>query len=156
SSRHGRRVRFRKTKRFTRGQSRVWTEGARSPLRPEALGNGRRLVQSAMSSRFVGRPRTRLPQRTRDGERGAEHPALHLARKEEPMQHARPHRLRRAVAFAALAALLGLAALTLSQCTLVGDSLTGVNLDGVGPTSCVKQCNDFYAIAYKREQRVHD
>jgi len=72
------------------------------------------------------------------------------------MQHARPYRLRRAVAFAALAALLGLAALTLSQCTLVGDSLTGVNLNGVGPTSCVKQCNDFYAIAYKREQRVHD
>ncbi len=72
------------------------------------------------------------------------------------MQHARPYRLRRAVALTALAALLGLAALTLSQCTLVGDSLTGVNLDGVGPTSCVKQCNDFYAIAYKREQRVHD
>lgn len=72
------------------------------------------------------------------------------------MQHARPNRLRRAVAFAALAALLGLAALTLSQCTLVGDSLSGVNLDGVGPTSCVKQCNDFYAIAYKREQKIHD
>ena len=72
------------------------------------------------------------------------------------MQHARPNRLRRAVAFAALAALLGLAALTLSQCTLVGDGLTGVNLDGVGPTSCVKQCNDFYAIAYKREQKIHD
>jgi len=72
------------------------------------------------------------------------------------MQHARPNRLRRAVAFAALAALLGLGALTLSQCTLVGDSLTGVNLDGVGPTSCVKQCNDFYAIAYKREQKNHD
>jgi hypothetical protein len=72
------------------------------------------------------------------------------------MQHARPNRLRRAVAFAALAALLGLAALTLSQCTLVGDSLTGVNLDGVGPTSCVKECNDFYAILYKAEQKIHD
>ena len=72
------------------------------------------------------------------------------------MQHARPHRLRRAVAYAALAAMLGLVALTLSQCTLVGDSLTGVNLDGVGPTSCVKQCNDFYAIAFKREQKIHD
>jgi hypothetical protein len=72
------------------------------------------------------------------------------------MQHARPNRLRRAVAFSALAALLGLVALTLSQCTLVGDSLNGVNLDGVGPTSCVKQCNDFYAIVYKAEQRVHD
>ena len=72
------------------------------------------------------------------------------------MQHARPNRLRRAVAYAALAALLGLVALTLSQCTLVGDSLTGATLDGVGPTSCVKQCNDFYAVAYKQEQRIHD
>jgi hypothetical protein len=72
------------------------------------------------------------------------------------MQHARPNRLRRAVAFAALAAMLGLVALTLSQCTLVGDSLTGVTVDGVGPTSCVKQCNDFFAIAYKREQKIHD
>ena len=71
------------------------------------------------------------------------------------MQHARPNRLRRAVAFAALAALLGLVALTLSQCTLVGDSLTGVNLDGVGATSCVKQCNDFYAFAYKSEQKKY-
>ncbi|HET9326867.1 MAG TPA: hypothetical protein VFQ05_08860 [Candidatus Eisenbacteria bacterium] len=72
------------------------------------------------------------------------------------MQHARPNRLRRAVAYAALAAMLGLVALTLSQCTLVGDSLTGMELNGVGPTSCVKQCNDFYAIAYKREQKIHD
>ena len=72
------------------------------------------------------------------------------------MQHARPNRLRRAVVYAALATMLGLVALTLSQCTLVGDSLTGVDLRGVGPTSCVKQCNDFYAIAYKREQKIHD
>jgi hypothetical protein len=72
------------------------------------------------------------------------------------MQHARPNRLRRAVVYAALATMLGLVALTLSQCTLVGDSLTGVDLSGVGPTSCVKQCNDFYAIAYKREQKIHD
>ena len=72
------------------------------------------------------------------------------------MQHARPNRLRRAVVYAALATMLGLVALTLSQCTLVGDSLTGVDLSGVGPTSCVKQCNDLYAIAYKREQKIHD
>jgi hypothetical protein len=72
------------------------------------------------------------------------------------MQHARPNRLRRAVVLAALAALLGLAALTLTQCTLVGDNLTGVDLNGVGPTSCVKECNDFYAILYKAEQKIHD
>ena len=79
-----------------------------------------------------------------------------LARKEEPMQHARPNRLRRAVAFVVLAALLGLVSLTLSQCTMVGDSLTGVTLDGVGPTSCVKQCNDLYRILYDLEQKRHD
>ena len=72
------------------------------------------------------------------------------------MQLARPNRLRRAVGFAALAALLGLVSLTLSQCTLVGDNLTGVNLDKVGPTSCVKQCNDYYAFVYDAEQKRHD
>lgn len=71
------------------------------------------------------------------------------------MQHARPNRLRRAVAFAALAALLGLVSLTLSQCTMVGDSLTGVSLDRNGPTSCVKQCNDFYKGEFDKEQKLH-
>lgn len=71
------------------------------------------------------------------------------------MQHARPNRLRRAVAFAALAALLGLVSLTLSQCTMVGDSVTGVSLDRNGPTSCVKQCNDFYKGEFDREQKLH-
>jgi len=42
------------------------------------------------------------------------------------MQHARPNRLRRAVAYAALAALLGVVSFTLSQCTMVGDNVTGV------------------------------
>ena len=68
------------------------------------------------------------------------------------MQHARPNRLRRAVAFVVLAALLGLVSLTLSQCTMVGDNLTGVGLSGVGPTSCVKQCNDLYKMLYDQEQ----
>jgi len=71
------------------------------------------------------------------------------------MQHARPHRLRRAVAYAALAALLGVVSLTLSQCTMVGDSLTGVNLKRVGPTTCIKQCNDLFALLYKLEQKRH-
>jgi len=42
------------------------------------------------------------------------------------MQHARPNRLRSAVAYAALAALLGVVSFTLSQCTMVGDNVTGV------------------------------
>jgi len=49
--------------------------------------------------------------------------------------------------------LLGLAAL--AGCTLIGDNITGVNA-GTGPTTCVKQCNDFYKAAYAEEQKTHD
>ena len=72
------------------------------------------------------------------------------------MQHARPNRLRRAVAYAALAAVLGVVALTLSQCTMVGDSLNGVSLERGRPTTCIKKCNDLYAMLYKLEQKRHD
>ena len=72
------------------------------------------------------------------------------------MQHARPNRLRRAVAYAALAAVLGVVALTLSQCTMVGDSLNGVSLESGRPTTCIKKCNDLYAMLYKLEQKRHD
>lgn len=72
------------------------------------------------------------------------------------MQHARPNRLRRAVVYAALAALLGIVSLTLSQCTLVGDNLTGVDLSKGRPTTCIKQCNDYYALLYDQEQKAHD
>jgi len=71
------------------------------------------------------------------------------------MQHARPNRLRRAVAFALLAALLGLVSLTVSQCTMVGDSLTGVGAMRSAPTTCTKSCNDLYALLYKLEQKTH-
>jgi hypothetical protein len=56
------------------------------------------------------------------------------------MQHARPNRLRRAVVYASLATLLGVVALTLSQCTLVGDKLTGVGLSMERPTDCFHLC----------------
>lgn len=72
------------------------------------------------------------------------------------MQHARPSRLRRAVAFATFAGLLGVASLTLSQCTMVGDNLSGVDLERGRPTTCIKQCNDLYAVLYKIEQKRHD
>jgi hypothetical protein len=82
------------------------------------------------------------------GERSAEsaHPIC-SSRKEDSMQHARPNRLRRAVAFAVLAAVLGLVSLTLSQCTMLGDNLTGVNLQRGGPTSCIQQCLDTFHAA---------
>jgi hypothetical protein len=38
---------------------------------------------------------------------------------------------------------------------MVGDSLTGVNLKRVGPTTCIKACNDLYALLYKLEQKRH-
>ena len=44
------------------------------------------------------------------------------------MPQSRPHQIRRALVYAALAALLGVVSLTLSQCTQVGDTLTGVGL----------------------------
>jgi len=72
------------------------------------------------------------------------------------MQHARPNRLRRAVIYAALATLLGVVSLTLSQCTMVGDKLTGVDLNRGRPTTCLKNCNDFYALVYDQEQKYHD
>jgi len=69
------------------------------------------------------------------------------------MQHASHNRLRRAVVFAALAALLGVVSLTLSQCTMVGDNLTGVGLTSTAPTTCVKQCNNLYDLLFKLEQK---
>ena len=71
------------------------------------------------------------------------------------MQHARPNRLRRAVAFAVLAALLGLVSLTVTQCTMVGDNLTGVGVTRSGPTTCIKACNDLYDLLYKLEVKRH-
>jgi hypothetical protein len=63
------------------------------------------------------------------------------------MQHARLTRVRRATGFAVLAAALALVALTLSQCTLSGDNVTGVGLERGGPTSCLRQCLDAFHAA---------
>jgi hypothetical protein len=71
------------------------------------------------------------------------------------MQHARPSRLRRAVAFAALAGMLGAGSLTLTQCTMVGDNISGVELERGRPTTCVKRCNDLFDFLYTSEQKRH-
>jgi len=71
------------------------------------------------------------------------------------MQHARHTRLRRAVVFAALATLLGVVSLTLSQCTQVGDNLTGVGLISNKPVSCKAQCTKDYNAAVKQENALH-
>jgi hypothetical protein len=70
------------------------------------------------------------------------------------MQHARPNRLRRAVAYAALAALLGVVTLVLSQCMMVGDNVTGVSIDRSGRANCLQNCKDTRDMC--RAQVFHD
>lgn len=53
-----------------------------------------------------------------------------------------------------LAAVAVLGLIAFAGCTLVGDNITGVQA-GTGPTTCVKQCNDFYKIEYAREQKLY-
>jgi hypothetical protein len=64
-------------------------------------------------------------------------------------------RLRRVVVYVALATLLGAVSLTLSQCTLVGDSLTGVGLNKGNATNCIAQCSNLYATLSQEEQKLH-
>ena len=71
------------------------------------------------------------------------------------MQHARQRRLRRATAYAALAMMLGVVSLTLSQCRAVGDKTTGVQLFRGNATSCIKDCNDQFKLLYDQEQKLH-
>jgi hypothetical protein len=71
------------------------------------------------------------------------------------MMNARPNRIRRAVVFASLATLLGVVSLTLSQCTMVGDNLTGVGLNRATPTRCTKVCSDAYQILHEQEMKLH-
>ena len=72
------------------------------------------------------------------------------------MQHARLNKLRHVLTCAALAALLGVVSLVLSQCTMVSDNVTGVDLAKGRPTTCIKQCNDLYVQIYDQEQKAHD
>jgi len=48
------------------------------------------------------------------------------------------------------------AVLAVAGCTMMGDNLTGVRVNGAGPTTCVKQCNDLYKNLYNDEQKLHD
>ena len=71
------------------------------------------------------------------------------------MQHARPNRLRRAVIYAALATMLGVLSLTLSQCTLVGDNLTGVDLTKATSKPCKDACKAVYNLYLDQESRYN-
>jgi hypothetical protein len=68
-------------------------------------------------------------------------------------------RLRRGFAFVALAAVLGLAAVGLTQCRNVSDSVTGVDLSPASglhaKNSCVRQCNEKYKACKRAEEARH-
>ncbi len=68
------------------------------------------------------------------------------------MHHAR---LRRLLIFSALAALVAVLALTLAQCTPVGDSLTGVNVKSLAATSCTGNCRTAYHNALSAQRKIH-
>jgi hypothetical protein len=86
------------------------------------------------------------------------------------IDHRNP-RLRRGFAFIALAAVLGLSAVGLTQCRLVDDTVTGVDLRSStglhGKSSCKSQCREKYKhclrdaksdykSAYRDCQRIHN
>ena len=74
------------------------------------------------------------------------------------IDHRNP-RLRRGFAFVALAAVLGLSAVGLTQCRMVDDTVTGVDLKsnpGLSARSaCVRQCNEAAKQCKKQESIRH-
>lgn len=68
-------------------------------------------------------------------------------------------RLRRGFAFVALAALLGLSVVGLSQCRMVDDSVTGVDLQAEssvhGRNSCVHECIKDFKACLRAEKARH-
>src|SRR5262245_20678556 len=74
-------------------------------------------------------------------------------------QHRTPRR-RSVFGCLALAAVLGLVTIGISQCRLVDDSITGVNLRAPqgfdSKTTCVQDCNDAYKAAMKAEEDRHE
>ena len=69
-------------------------------------------------------------------------------------------RLRRVFTFVALAAALGLTAVTLTQCRLLDDSVTGVDARTVsgfnsGRSKCVHQCNEKFKACREKEDALH-
>jgi hypothetical protein len=72
----------------------------------------------------------------------------------------RTPRLRRELTFIALTGVLGLSALGLSQCRLMDDTVTGVNLKSNGSYStsrgeCEKDCNEAFKDCLKAEDKLN-
>ena len=75
------------------------------------------------------------------------------------IDHRNP-RLRRGFAFVALAAVLGLSAVGLTQCRLVDDTVTGVDVKSNsgfsgGRSACEKACNEEFKQCKKDEEALH-
>lgn len=66
-------------------------------------------------------------------------------------------RLRRGASLLAFCALLGITAVSLSQCRAVEDNLTGVRagLAKGGPGSCISACAKAYADSNRAESSIH-
>jgi hypothetical protein len=65
-------------------------------------------------------------------------------------------RLRRALSFSALAVFLAFTSLTVTQCTMVEDRLTGVQpLHHDNPQRCFERCRDIYRASIFIEDIIH-
>ena len=64
-------------------------------------------------------------------------------------------RLRRGAAFAVLGVALATLALSLSQCQMVEERLTGVSLDCAKPNQCVIKCTKVLVESTAREIHTH-
>lgn len=64
-------------------------------------------------------------------------------------------RLRRGAAFALLAVVLTAAALSLGQCRMVGENLTGISLDSAKPSMCLFKCVKTYNEAIRDENKLY-
>jgi hypothetical protein len=64
-------------------------------------------------------------------------------------------RTRRIAVGSLTAALFVLSALSMVQCTMVGDRVTGVSVSRYSSDGCIKQCNEQYAALFKLEQKRH-
>jgi hypothetical protein len=65
-------------------------------------------------------------------------------------------RLRKALSFSTLAVFLAFTSLTVTQCTMVGDRLTGVQpLHHDNPQRCFERCRDIYRASIFIENIIH-
>jgi hypothetical protein len=67
-----------------------------------------------------------------------------------PVRH-----LRRGAAFAILGVVLAASALSLNQCRMVDERLTGVSIDRASPDKCMAKCNQAYNDSIRAESDLH-